>query len=74
MQIFVRTLNGKTITILVQLDETVRSLKDKVQETEGIPPDHQRFIYAGKPLEDERSLESYGIQKESTLHLGMLFS
>jgi len=71
MQIFVKTLAGKTITICIKFLDTIRTAKQKIEEIKVVPANQQQLIFASKTLEDTRTLADYDIQKESTLHLNL---
>lgn len=69
MQVFVKTLTGKTISVDCEPDESIESLKAKIMEKEGVPPDQQRIIFGGKQLDSLKSLSDYDVEDDSTLHL-----
>lgn len=69
MLIFVKTLTRKTIPLTVRASDTIETIKDKIETVDGIPPDQQRLIFAGKDLLDERTVSDYGIYDGSTIHL-----
>ena len=68
-QIFVKSISGQTRTVEVQGSDTVRSIKQKISEKEGISADQQRLIFAGKNLEDDKQIQDYNLGKDSTIHL-----
>ena len=69
MPIYVKTLTGRTITLAVDISETIKDVKKKINYRERIPPDEQRLIFGGKQLEDSEPLYVYNIHTEATLHL-----
>lgn len=69
MQIFVRTLSGKTLTIDIEKSDTILTLKKRIWDKEGVNPEDQRLLHGGKQLEDTKTLYDYNIQKEATIDL-----
>jgi ubiquitin len=68
MKIFIKTLTGKTFPLDVEDTDTILSVKQKIQDTDGHPVDMQRLIFAGQQVEDDRTLRDYNIQNEATVH------
>ena len=69
MHIFVKILTGQIITLNVEASDTIRSIKEKIQDNDPIPPDQQSLVFEGKQLEEDRTLENYMIENDSTLYL-----
>ncbi len=68
MQVFVKTLTGKHITLEVEPTDRIEDVKARIYEKENIPVSEQQLIFAGKELEDGNTLQDYSIQKDSILH------
>jgi hypothetical protein len=69
MQLFVKTLDGKTLTVDAEEEDTIEDIKNRIMEKEGVPTDQQRLIFGGKQLEGQKTLADYDVQEDSTFHM-----
>lgn len=69
MQLFVKTLTGKTVSIEVEEGESIEDVKAKIAEKEGIPAEQQRLIFGGQQLQDAKTIDDYDVGDDATLHL-----
>mmetsp|Transcript_73416 Transcript_73416/g.147842 ORF Transcript_73416/g.147842 Transcript_73416/m.147842 type:complete len:131 (+) Transcript_73416:92-484(+) len=69
MQLMVKTLDGKTVTVEAEEEDTIEDIKNKIMEKEGVPVDQQRLIFGGKQLDSDKTLADYDVQEDSTFHM-----
>lgn len=69
MQIYIKTLTGRTVSLIVEEGETIRTVKEKMKEKDGVPVEEQRLVFNSQELEDSKTLQHYGILREATLHV-----
>lgn len=69
LQIFVKSISGKTRTLTVSRTDTIAQIKAQIRDKEGIAPEEQRLIFAGKNLEDTKTVADYNLTADTTLHL-----
>ena len=69
MQIYIKTLTGRTVSLIVEEGETIKTVKVKLRDKDGVPVEEQRLVYNNQELEDSKTLQQYGIMREATLHV-----